>query len=85
MKKPKIDMNWLLDCRVSHNAILNINETSIDTMTVANNDSNDNSKNNNLRISSGELKKKIDKGEDIFILDVRNQHDYDPRNVLLQS
>ena len=30
------------------NAILNINETSIDSMTVVNNDSNDNSKNNNL-------------------------------------
>ena len=35
-------------------------------MTVANNDSNDNSKNNNLRITSDELKKKIDKEEDIF-------------------
>ena len=40
-------------------------------MTVANNDSNDNNKNNNLRITSDELKKKIDKGEDMFILDVQ--------------
>jgi rhodanese-related sulfurtransferase len=54
-------------------------------MTVANNDSNDNSKNKNLRITSNELKKKIDKAEDIFVLDVRNQHEYDSRNVLLQS
>ena len=54
-------------------------------MTVANNDSNDNSKNNNLRITSDELKKKIDKGEDIFVLDVRNQYEHDDRNMLLQS
>ena len=54
-------------------------------MTVANNDSNDNGKNNNLRITSDELKKKIDQGEDIFVLDVRNQHEYDPRNMLFQS
>ena len=50
-------------------------------MTVANNDSNDNNKNNNLRITSDELKKKIDKGEDIFILDVRNQHEHDAWSV----
>ena len=54
-------------------------------MIVANNDSNDNNKNKNLRITSDELKKKIGKGADIFVLDVRNQHEYDPRNVLLQS
>jgi len=53
-------------------------------MTVANNDSNDNSKNNNLRITSGDLKK-IDKEEDIFVLDIRNQHEHDARNMLLQS
>jgi hypothetical protein len=35
-------------------------------MTAANNDSNDNSKNNNLRITSDELKKKIDKGGGIL-------------------
>ena len=58
MKNPKIDINRLLDGKSYLNAILNINETSIDTMTVANNDSNDNSKNNNLRITSDELKKK---------------------------
>ncbi len=52
------------------------------SMTVANNDSNDNNKNNNLRITSDELKKKIDKGEDIFILDVRNQHDLKVRLIL---
>lgn len=50
-------------------------------MTVANNDSTDNNKNNNLRITSDELKKKIDKGEDIFILDVRNQHEHDAWSV----
>lgn len=54
-------------------------------MTVANNDSNDNSKNNNLRITSDGLKKKIDKGEDIFVFDVRNQHEHDDRDMLLQS
>ncbi|WP_458720782.1 MBL fold metallo-hydrolase [Candidatus Nitrosocosmicus sp. R] len=50
-------------------------------MTVANSDSNDNNKNNNLRITSDELKKKIDKGEDIFLLDVRNQHEHDAWSV----
>jgi glyoxylase-like metal-dependent hydrolase (beta-lactamase superfamily II) len=50
-------------------------------MTVADTDSNDNNKNNNLRITSDELKKKIDKGEDIFILDVRNQHEHDAWSV----
>lgn len=50
-------------------------------MTVSNNDSNDNNKNNNLRITSDELKKKIDMGEDIFILDVRNQHEHDAWSV----
>ena len=50
-------------------------------MTVANNDRNDNNKNNNLRITSDELKKKIDKGEDMFILDVRNQHEHDAWSV----
>lgn len=50
-------------------------------MIVANNDGNDNNKNNNLRITSDELKKKIDKGEDIFILDVRNQHEHDAWSV----
>ena len=54
---------------------------TIDSMTVANSDSNDNNKNNNLRITSDELKKKIDKGEDIFILDVRNQHEHDAWSV----
>ena len=50
-------------------------------MTVTNYDNNDNNKNNNLRITSDELKKKIDKGEDIFILDVRNQHEHDAWSV----
>jgi glyoxylase-like metal-dependent hydrolase (beta-lactamase superfamily II) len=50
-------------------------------MTVADTDSNDNNKNNNLRITSDELKKKIDEGEDIFILDVRNQHEHDAWSV----
>jgi glyoxylase-like metal-dependent hydrolase (beta-lactamase superfamily II)/rhodanese-related sulfurtransferase len=50
-------------------------------MTVANNYTNDNSKNNNLRITSDELKKKIDSGEDIFILDVRNQHEHEAWSV----
>ncbi len=50
-------------------------------MTVANNDSNDNNENNDLRITSDELKKKIDNGEDIFILDVRNQHEHDAWSV----
>ena len=50
-------------------------------MTVAKNDSSDNNKNNNLRITSDELKKKIDNGEDIFILDVRNQHEHDAWTV----
>jgi glyoxylase-like metal-dependent hydrolase (beta-lactamase superfamily II)/rhodanese-related sulfurtransferase len=50
-------------------------------MIVANNDGNDNNKNNNLRITSDEVKKKIDKGEDIFILDVRNQHEHDAWSV----
>ena len=54
-------------------------------MTVANNESNDNSKNNNLRITSDELKKKIDREEDIFVLDIRNQLEHDARNMLLQS
>ena len=53
------------------------------SMTVANNDSNYNNKDNNLRITSDELKKKIDKGEDIFILDVRNQHEHDAWTSLL--
>ncbi len=74
-----------MDCKSYLNAILNINETSIDTMTVANNDSNDNSKNNDLRITSDALKKKIDREEDIFVLDIRNQHEHDARNMLLQS
>ena len=50
-------------------------------MTVANYDSSDYNKDNNLRITSDELKKKIDKGEDIFILDVRNQHEHDAWSV----
>ena len=50
-------------------------------MTVANSDSNDNNKNNNLRITSDELKRKIDNGEDIFILDVRNPHEHDAWSV----
>ncbi len=50
-------------------------------MIVANNDRNDNNKNKNLRITSDELKKKIDEGEDIFILDVRNQHEHDAWSV----
>jgi glyoxylase-like metal-dependent hydrolase (beta-lactamase superfamily II)/rhodanese-related sulfurtransferase len=50
-------------------------------MTVANSESNDNNKNNNLRITSDELKRKIDNGEDIFILDVRNQHEHDAWSV----
>ena len=50
-------------------------------MTVANYNNNENNKNNNLRITSDELKKKIDKGEDIFILDVRNQHEHDVWSV----
>ncbi len=36
-------------------------------MTAANNDSNDNSQNNNLRNTSDELKKKIDKGGGTFL------------------
>ncbi len=51
------------------------------SVIVANNDSNGNNKNNDLRITSDELKKKIDKGEDIFILDVRNQHEHDAWSV----
>ncbi len=47
-------------------------------MTVANYDNNEN---NNLRITSDELKKKIDEGEDIFILDVWNQHEHDAWSV----
>ena len=31
------------------------------------------------------LRKKIDKGEDIFVFDVRNQHEHDDRDMLLQS
>ena len=50
-------------------------------MKVANNNSNDNNKNHNLRITSDELKKKIDNGEDIFILDVRNQHEHNAWSV----
>ncbi len=50
-------------------------------MKVANNNSNDNNKNNNLQITSDELKKKIDNGEDIFILDVRNQHEHNAWSV----
>ncbi len=50
-------------------------------MTVANSESSDNNKNNNLRITSDELKRKIDNGEDIFILDVRNPHEHDAWSV----
>jgi glyoxylase-like metal-dependent hydrolase (beta-lactamase superfamily II)/rhodanese-related sulfurtransferase len=50
-------------------------------MTVANSESNNNNKNNNLRITSDELKRKIDNGEDIFILDVRNPHEHDAWSV----
>ncbi len=32
---------------------------------------------NNLIIKPDELKKKIDKGEDVFIVDVRNQQEHD--------
>lgn len=41
------------------------------------NDNNSNNINDNLTIKPKELKKKIDKGEDIFILDVRNQQEHD--------
>jgi glyoxylase-like metal-dependent hydrolase (beta-lactamase superfamily II)/rhodanese-related sulfurtransferase len=50
-------------------------------MTVVNSESNDNNNNNNLRITSDDLKRKIDNGEDIFILDVRNPHEHDAWSV----
>ncbi len=44
---------------------------------VANNDNS----NDNLKIKPEELKNKIDRGEDIFILDVRNREEHDSWKV----
>ncbi len=37
--------------------------------------------NSNREISTGELKARLDKGDDVFILDVREQGEYDHCNI----